>query len=132
MTGTNISVTSLSPCFHSVLAAFLLGTENSPSSKQCVHTALVAGKTRTLVTRVERDLIGWCMPQVLGNCVISGGPQATIRMQFGGKLHAFCRSKLTYMATQQGNIVSMNTYPLPHTSHSEDGGGRHFVLVAPD
>ena len=57
-------------------------------SNACVHTALVAGKTRTLVTRVELDLIGWYMPQPFSKSVISGGSQATIRMQFGEKLHA--------------------------------------------
>ena len=57
--------------------------------------------TRTLVARVELDLIGWRAPQPLHNRAISDSPRATITMQFGKKLHAFLW-ELMY-----GNSISM-------------------------
>ena len=45
--------------------------------------------TRTLVTRVELDLIRWRALQPLNKRAISDGPRATITVQFGKKLYAF-------------------------------------------
>ena len=47
--------------------------------------------TQMLVTRAELDLISWCATRLLSKRAISDGPRATITVQFGKKLHTFCR-----------------------------------------
>jgi len=70
MTSATCDISSFSPCFHSVLVAFLLlrnretflvvnnaSTRTAAIFNSC-HCKRGVAKTQTLVTRVELDLIG--------------------------------------------------------------------------
>jgi len=74
---------SLSQRFQLVLTA-CLPLRHSSNSKRCQRAAAMkrgVDKTRMLVTRVEQDMIGQSMPQLLSKCAIlmpSGLNESTI------------------------------------------------------